>query len=96
MGRYKKWNSKTMRMEWVDDNTDSEGNATNYIRNSKGEVSVAQTPFTKSYKKYDSSTGRMVWVDDNGNFESNQSEYTAYANKLKKQQEELQKQQKPP
>ena len=94
MGRYKKWNSKTMRMEWVDDNTDSEGNATNYIRNSKGEVSVAQTPFTKSYKKYDSSTGRMVWVDDNGNFESNQSEYTAYANKLKKQQEELQKQQK--
>ena len=94
MGRYKKWNSKTMRMEWVDDNTDSEGNATNYIRNNKGEVSVAQTPFTKSYKKYDSSTGRMVWVDDNGNFESNQSEYTAYANKLKKQQEELQKQQK--
>ena len=94
MGRYKKWNSKTMRMEWVDDNTDSEGNATNYIRNSKGEVSVAQTPFTKSYKKYDSSTGRMVWVDDNGNFESNKSEYTAYANKLKKQQEELQKQQK--
>ena len=94
MGRYKKWNSKTMRMEWVDDNTDSEGNATNYIRNSKGEVSVAQTPFTKSYTKYDSSTGRMVWVDDNGNFESNQSEYTAYANKLKKQQEELQKQQK--
>lgn len=94
MGRYKKWNSKTMRMEWVDDNTDSEGNATNYIRNSKGEVSVAQTPFTKSYKKYDSSTGRMVWVDDNGNFESNQREYTAYANKLKKQQEELQKQQK--
>ena len=94
MGRYKKWNSKTMRMEWVDDNTDSEGNVTNYIRNSKGEVSVAQTPFTKSYKKYDSSTGRMVWVDDNGNFESNQSEYTAYANKLKKQQEELQKQQK--
>lgn len=94
MGRYKKWNSKTMRMEWVDDNTDSEGNATNYIRNSKGEVSVAQTPFTKSYKKYDSSTGRMVWVDDNGNFESNQREYTAYANKLKKQQEEMQKQQK--
>ena len=94
MGRYKKWNSKTMRMEWVDDNTDSEGNVTNYIRNSKGEVSVAQTPFTKSYKKYDSSTGRMVWVDDNGNFESNQSEYTAYANKLKKQQEEMQKQQK--
>ena len=94
MGRYKKWNSKTMRMEWVDDNTDSEGNATNYIRNNKGEVSVAQTPFTKSYKKYDSSTGRMVWVDDNGNFESNRSEYTAYANKLKKQQEELQKQQK--
>ena len=83
-----------MRMEWVDDNTDSEGNTANYIRNSKGEVSVAQTPFTKSYKKYDSSTGRMVWVDDNGNFESNQSEYTAYANKLKKQQEELQKQQK--
>lgn len=94
MGRYKKWNSKTMRMEWVDDNTDSEGNTANYIRNSKGEVSVAQTPFTKSYKKYDSSTGRMVWVDDNGNFESNQREYTAYANKLKKQQEELQKQQK--
>ena len=94
MGRYKKWNSKTMRMEWVDDNTDSEGNVTNYIRNNKGEVSVAQTPFTKSYKKYDSSTGRMVWVDDNGNFESNQSEYTAYANKLKKQQEEIQKQQK--
>ena len=94
MGRYKKWNSKTMRMEWVDDNTDSEGNATNYIRNNKGEVSVAQTPFTKSYKKYDSSTGRMVWVDDNGNFESNRSEYTAYANKLKKQQEEMQKQQK--
>ena len=83
-----------MRMEWVDDNTDSEGNTTNYIRNSKGEVSVAQAPFTKSYKKYDSSTGRMVWVDDNGNLESNQSEYTAYANKLKKQQEELQKQQK--
>ena len=51
MGRYKKWNSKTMRMEWVDDNTDSEGNTANYIRNSKGEVSVAQTPFTKSYNK---------------------------------------------